>query len=342
MARPRVFVSSTYYDLKHLRSSLENFIEKLGYEAVLSEKDRIAYLPDVPLDESCYREARSCDIFVLIIGGRYGAEASSGRAKKSNKKDFFERYESITKQEYQNACDRSIPTFICIDASVEAEYQTYQKNKDKKGIVYAHVDSVNIFHFIEFVRDQQKNNPIKLFSRYSEIEDWLREQWAGFFREMISRLSHQKEIEDVNKKINDLSATTETLKRYAEQIIQQVSESAENSKKLIEAENLRLKSELKDIEFRSIPYIKHLSTTHKLSAEKVRANLKANSSYQSFLKAVFDSNLPTCAGSFRAFSELNEAREQIGLKEFGKEEFDQIKAIIEKRRSEKKKDLATS
>lgn len=73
MARPRVFVSSTHYDLKHLRSSIENFIEQLGYEPVLSEKDSIAYLPDAPLDESCYREARNSDIFVLIVGGRYGS-----------------------------------------------------------------------------------------------------------------------------------------------------------------------------------------------------------------------------------------------------------------------------
>lgn len=38
MARPRIFVSSTHYDLKHLRSSLENFIESLGFDAILSEK----------------------------------------------------------------------------------------------------------------------------------------------------------------------------------------------------------------------------------------------------------------------------------------------------------------
>jgi hypothetical protein len=50
MAKPRVFISSTYYDLKHLRSSIENFIDQLGYEAVLSEKDNIAFVPDLPLD----------------------------------------------------------------------------------------------------------------------------------------------------------------------------------------------------------------------------------------------------------------------------------------------------
>jgi hypothetical protein len=46
MAKPRVFVSSTYYDLKYVRSSLELFIESLGYDAVLSEKGGVAYIPD--------------------------------------------------------------------------------------------------------------------------------------------------------------------------------------------------------------------------------------------------------------------------------------------------------
>jgi hypothetical protein len=72
MAKPRVFVSSTFYDLKHIRSSLDIFIESLGFEPILSEKGDIAYSPDHPLDESCYREVQTSDIFVLIIGGRYG------------------------------------------------------------------------------------------------------------------------------------------------------------------------------------------------------------------------------------------------------------------------------
>ena len=76
MAKPRIFVSSTYYDLKHLRSSLEDFIESLGYEPILSEKGDISFTPDTPLDDSCYREARNADIFILIIGGRYGTEAT--------------------------------------------------------------------------------------------------------------------------------------------------------------------------------------------------------------------------------------------------------------------------
>ena len=95
MAKPRIFVSSTYYDLKHVRSSLELFIESLGYEPVLSEKGDIAYTPEQALDESCYREASSADIFVLIVGGRYGSVASGDPGKRSP--SFFDSYESINK-----------------------------------------------------------------------------------------------------------------------------------------------------------------------------------------------------------------------------------------------------
>src|SRR5436853_3401046 len=97
MAKPRIFVSSTYYDLKYIRASLELFVESLGFDAVLSEKGDIAYTSDRPLDESCYREVDNADVFILIIGGRYGSEISSGSKKP---KAFFERYESITKKEY--------------------------------------------------------------------------------------------------------------------------------------------------------------------------------------------------------------------------------------------------
>jgi len=146
MARPRVFLSSTYYDLKHLRSSLENFIESLGFDAILSEKGKIAYAPDVPLDESCYREVGTADIFVLLVGGRYGSEASAART--TLPKTFYERYNSITRGEYRAALDRDLPIYILIEKPVYTEYETYLKNKLKKDVAYAHVDSVNIFELI--------------------------------------------------------------------------------------------------------------------------------------------------------------------------------------------------
>src|SRR3989442_14913498 len=103
MARPRVFLSSTYYDRKYIRAELEGFIESLGFEPVLSEKGHIAYLFDQPLDESCYREARDADIFVLLVGGRYGSAASNQHVLNPT---FHDRYDSITRKEYAAATAR--------------------------------------------------------------------------------------------------------------------------------------------------------------------------------------------------------------------------------------------
>lgn len=330
MARPRVFVSSTYYDLKHLRSSIENFIEQLGYEPVLSEKDSIAYMPDAPLDESCYREAKNCDLFVLIIGGRYGSPTSSHKKAKLSAADFYERYESITRREFESASERDVPIYILIDAAVDAEYQTYLKNKENTSIHYAHVDSVNIFHFIESIRERQKNNPIKLFSKYSEIESWLREQWAGTFRELIQRVSSTSRIQDIDSKVAALTETAETLKRYLEQVVAKVSPEKEEAVRLIKDENERLREAKKDAEFRAFRYVQHLCDGHRKKVPEIQAALKQAKTYVSFMEGLFKSpsgsfRVPSCAHSTKAFAELNEARAYLELPPYERSELDELR-----------------
>lgn len=73
MAKPRVFVSSTFYDLKQVRADLERFIKELGYESILNERGNIAYGSIERLEEYCYKEVALCDIVIAIIGGRLGS-----------------------------------------------------------------------------------------------------------------------------------------------------------------------------------------------------------------------------------------------------------------------------
>lgn len=338
MARPRVFVSSTYYDLKHLRSSIENFIEQLGYEPVLSEKDSIAYLPDAPLDESCYREAKSADLFVLIIGGRYGSAASDQPRDLRN--DFYDRYESITKREYDSACERDIPTFILIEQAVDAEYQTYLNNKDNRSIKYAHVDSVNIFHLIESIRDKQRNNPVKLFSRYSDIESWLREQWAGTFRELIQRMSTGSRIQEIDSKVADLAQTAETLKRYLEEVVAKVLPEKDKALEIIKEENERLREAKLDADIRSFRYIQHLQDTHKLEMPSIRSALTTKSNYRDFLTSLFSSpsgkvrGVPRCACTPKAFEEVNGARQYLELPAFQQEDFEAVRSRFSPREAD--------
>ena len=210
MARPRVFISSTYYDLRHIRTSLEGFVERLGYEPVLSEKGKIAYDPELSLDESCYREASRADIFVLIIGGRYGSPASEEHIDPPA--GFYERYESITKKEYEAAAARDIPTYILVDKSVMTEFETFKKNRDRTDIKYAHVESANVFHLLEEVLGRSRNNPVHQFERNSEIEEWLREQWAGLFQEFINRRSEQKQLASLSDRVAELGSLNTSLR----------------------------------------------------------------------------------------------------------------------------------
>ena len=59
MAKPKIFISSTYYDLKHIRFGLENFIKDFGYEPIVFEKGNITFHHDKPIDISCYDEVNN-------------------------------------------------------------------------------------------------------------------------------------------------------------------------------------------------------------------------------------------------------------------------------------------
>lgn len=43
MAKPRVFISSTFYDLRTVRLELDKFIESIGYEPIRNEEGDIPY-----------------------------------------------------------------------------------------------------------------------------------------------------------------------------------------------------------------------------------------------------------------------------------------------------------
>ena len=52
MARPRIFISSTFYDLKQVRSDIERVIRELGYEPVRHETGAVPYSKGERLDRN--------------------------------------------------------------------------------------------------------------------------------------------------------------------------------------------------------------------------------------------------------------------------------------------------
>jgi len=282
MARPRVFVSSTYYDLRHIRASLERFVESLGYDVILSEKGNIAFNPEIPLDESCYREVQNTDIFVLVVGGRYGTEMSESRGSVS--KEFYERHDSITKGEYRRAVENNIPLYVLVDKYVYADYETYLQNKSNSTVVYPHVDSVNVFLFVDEILSQVRNNALQQFDRYIEIENWLREQWAGLFRDMLARASSQRQIASLASQVAELSEVNKTLKKYLEEVVSKLD--PDKAAGLIESESKRLEKARENSILTENDLGRFLLQHSEVSPEKILNAIKAADSVETFGKLI--------------------------------------------------------
>ena len=73
MAIPRIFVSSTCYDLHEIRHQLHQFILEFGFEPVMSEFEDIFYSNELHVQDSCLEEIPKCNFFILIIGNNYGS-----------------------------------------------------------------------------------------------------------------------------------------------------------------------------------------------------------------------------------------------------------------------------
>lgn len=298
MAKPRVFVSSTCYDLRPIRASLELFIRSLGYEPILSERGTVPYVPGQPLDESCYVEVLNCDIYVLIIGGRYGSEISS--APEASRKEFYDRYQSIARQEHRNAADHSIPTFILVDQAVLGEYRTYQHHRDDTSIQYASVDSVNIFEFIDSISQMPMNTPMNTpmqpFQHYFDIESWLREQWAGWFRELIKRVSSQQQLASLTSEVGQLRELNSTLKTYLETLLK--ADASVQSQQIIESEEARL-SKAKRLEIvRDTRLMRTFIRLFGIEGEVVLSTLEEAPTFPEFIEKIAE-NLPERTTSFK-------------------------------------------
>jgi hypothetical protein len=75
---PAMFVSSTCYDLKQVRADIKTFLESLGLCPVISDYDSFPVDPNVAAVDNCLQVvAERADLFLLIVGGRYGSTISS-------------------------------------------------------------------------------------------------------------------------------------------------------------------------------------------------------------------------------------------------------------------------
>ena len=229
---PRVFISSTFYDLKYLREEIANFVRGYYFDPVLFEQGDVGYDGVSNLDVSCYKEIRNSDMVILVVGGKYGSPAS-GQEKNSKEEENakFDKYLSITRSEFNTAVDKNIPIYAFVDAAVLNEYNVYKANKDlfenensayRKELKFVATDNINVFRFIEAIY-MLNNVALTSFTYAQNIKDFLAKQWGSMFKEHLQYLQQSKEkekglglINQLQLLYNQMNQLTEKISRIAE------------------------------------------------------------------------------------------------------------------------------
>ena len=217
MASPRVFISSTCYDLAEERDGLSEFCEEFGFDTTLSERGDVFYHPDLHTHLSCVRETSNCHMFILIIGGRFG-----GKYK-------VEPTKSITNAEYAAAIENGSPTFAFVKQEVLNDHNVWQRNKEfkfAKDIVYPSIEkqeyAEEIFKFIDAVRSSPVNNGIFGFRLAKDIHNVLRKQWAGMMFEFLQNRGIAKQLDLTNAALGNLSVVSTKIEELVKNYLQQI------------------------------------------------------------------------------------------------------------------------
>lgn len=165
---PSVFVSSTCYDLAQVRNDLHSFLRQMGMVPVLSESPSFPVHPSLGTIENCLVAVKeNADIFILVIGGRYGSVAGD---------------KSVTNLEYLEAKAKNIPCYVFVQKPILTAFSIWQKNPtgDFSGIV----DSTNLFEFVKSLHDS-KENWVFPFESAQDIIVTLHSQLAYLFTDAL-------------------------------------------------------------------------------------------------------------------------------------------------------------
>lgn len=164
--KPVVFVSSTCYDLKQVREDLKSFFEQnYGFQAMLSEFDSFPIDPCKGTFENCLNNVdKSADVFVLIVGSRYGYITDKGK--------------SITNLEYLHARAKGIPTFVFVDKQIYNNMMVWRSNKDADFSLL--VDNSKIFEFVSEIYEKSEQW-VYTYESVRDITSTLKQQFCLLF-----------------------------------------------------------------------------------------------------------------------------------------------------------------
>lgn len=169
MRKVNIFISSTCYDLSQIRVDLKDSIVSMGHNPILSEDHDFPINPNLSNIENCINAVKNeADIFVLIIGNRYGYTLETGK--------------SITNTEFLTAIEKGIPIYTFTLKEILSILPIWEKNESAD--FSSTVDNSNVFKFIQDVRKNSGlwNFP---FERAQDIITILKSQLSNLFNDSL-------------------------------------------------------------------------------------------------------------------------------------------------------------
>jgi Domain of unknown function (DUF4062) len=163
MAKPRIFLSSTCFDLNDARAEITTFLDGFGFEVLNSQNAKFGVKPKVHSHDACIAMMEQADYVVLMIGGRRGGT-------------YVGSEKSITNEEIRAAQKLDRPIIAFLDKRVDALRNTYRKNPGADFTPT--VDDVRIFDFIDTIAAGHEDNWLRLFDDVTDIKSALVAQFA--------------------------------------------------------------------------------------------------------------------------------------------------------------------
>lgn len=186
MNKPRIFLSSTFYDLKYLREYLEQFIgEKLGYEPVLHDKGDVIYNNTGSLEDDCYEQISACDILLNVVGANFGSESKDNSY-------------SISQNELFRAINEGIVVYVFVESAVESELDSYKLNNDTPG--YKTRSDIRVLRFLDELKTKYPNTVRFNFTRGRDITKNLKKQLSGLFKQLLDEKRSRTRISQNSEK----------------------------------------------------------------------------------------------------------------------------------------------
>lgn len=150
----KIYLSATRLDLATECTVIKHWLVDAGHEPVDS------YIPDSqPIMESCLADIDRCDLYVLILGHRYGS-----RPQKENPENL-----SITQLEFRHAGQRNIPRIVL--------QRSFIPNTELSDISNpAEMEAVNAFH-------SEVGNLVRL-ARFANEDELIAKLRAGISGEL--------------------------------------------------------------------------------------------------------------------------------------------------------------